>query len=64
MDLKYLQNVRFAGSRVAQLDVDVFNVFNSQTGYNYETRAHAAGFKSPLSFFDPRRVQVALRLVF
>jgi hypothetical protein len=64
MDLKYLQNFRFAKSRTAQIDVDLFNVFNSQTGYNIEPRVHAAGFGTPQSFFDPRRVQVAFRFLF
>ena len=64
MDLKYLQNFRFAKSRIAQIDVDAFNIFNSQTGYNIEPRVHAAGFGQSQSFFDPRRVQVAFRFIF
>jgi hypothetical protein len=64
MDLKYLQNFMLGGNRVAQIDVDVFNVFNSQTGYNIEPRIHAAGYGEPQSFFDPRRVQVAFRFLF
>jgi hypothetical protein len=64
MDLKYLQNFRFDSRRLAQIDVDVFNLFNSQTGYNFEPRVHAAGFGTPQSYFDPRRVQVAVRFLF
>jgi len=64
MDVKYLQNFRFDSHRLAQIDVDVFNLFNSQTGYNIEPRVHAAGFGTPQSFFDPRRVQVAFRFLF
>jgi hypothetical protein len=64
MDLKYLQNFLLGGNRVAQIDVDVFNVFNSQTGYNIEPRIHAAGYGEPQSFFDPRRMQVAFRFLF
>ena len=64
MDLKYIQNLPFAKRYNAQIDVDLFNVFDSQTGYNIEPRVHAAGFGTPLSFFDPRRVQVAFRLNF
>jgi len=64
MDLKYLQNFALGGSRNAQIDVDFFNVFNSQTGYNIEPRVHAAGFGTPQSFFDPRRVQIAFRFLF
>ena len=64
MDLKYMQNLPLAKRYNAQLDIDVFNVGNSQTGYNIEPRAHQAGFGLPQSFFDPRRVQVALRFQF
>jgi hypothetical protein len=64
MDLKYIQNLPLAKRYNAQLDVDVFNVGNSQTGYNIEPRAHNAGFGLPQSFFDPRRVQVAFRFQF
>jgi hypothetical protein len=64
LDLKYLQNFRIDGMRTAQIDVDLFNVFNSQTGYNFEPRSHNAGFGNPQSFFDPRRIQVAFRFLF
>jgi Carboxypeptidase regulatory-like domain len=64
IDLKYLQSLPFAKRYNAQVDVDLFNAFDSQTGYNIEPRVHAAGFGTPQSFFDPRRVQVAFRLIF
>jgi hypothetical protein len=64
MDVKYLQNFQFAKTRTAQIDIDIFNIFNSQTGYNIDPRVHAAGFGQPQSFFDPRRAQIAFRLLF
>jgi hypothetical protein len=64
MDLKYLQSLPIAKRYNAQIDIDLFNAFDSQTRYNIETRAHAAGFGLPQSFFDPRRVQVAFRFIF
>ena len=64
MDLKYIQRLPLRTRYNAQIDVDLFNVFDSQTGYNIEPRSHAAGFGNPLSFFDPRRVQVAFRFNF
>jgi hypothetical protein len=64
MDLNYSQNVRLADRYTGQIAVDVFNLFNSQTGYNIEPRIHAAGYGQPQSFFDPRRVQVAFRFMF
>jgi carboxypeptidase family protein len=64
MDLKYIQNLPFASRYRAQLDIDAFNIFNSQTGYNIEPRLHAAGYGQPQSFFDPWRVQAAFRFIF
>jgi hypothetical protein len=64
MDLKYLQSLPIAKRYNAQIDIDLFNAFDSQTGYNIETRVHSAGFGLPQSFFDPRRVQVAFRFIF
>ena len=64
LDLNYTQEVPVMKRYRAQLVVDAFNLFNKQTGYNIETRVHAAGFGTPLSFFDPRRGQVAVRFTF
>jgi Carboxypeptidase regulatory-like domain len=64
LDLKYLQNFRLDRLRTAQIDIDLFNVFNSQTGYNFDPQSHSAGFGKPQSFFDPRRIQVAFRFLF
>jgi Carboxypeptidase regulatory-like domain len=64
MDLKYVQNLPVAKRYNAQIDMDLFNVFDSQTGYNIEPRFHQAGYGAPQSFFDPRRVQVAFRFIF
>jgi hypothetical protein len=64
MDLNYTQTVKFASRYSGQVGVDVYNLFNSQTGYNIEPRVHSAGFGQPQSFFDPRRVQVTFRLLF
>ncbi len=37
MDLKYIQNFRLGGSLNLQLDADLFNVFDKQTGYNFQS---------------------------
>jgi hypothetical protein len=64
LDLKYIQNVKLAARLNAQLDIDLFNVFDGQTGYNYQPSVHLASFNSARNFYDPRRVQVAFRLIF
>jgi hypothetical protein len=64
LDLDYTQNLRFAKRYNAQIAVDLFNVFNKQTGYNIDPAAHSSTFGSPRSYYDPRRLQVAFRLYF
>jgi len=64
LDLKYIQNARFAKRFTAQFDIDLFNVFNTQTGYNMQPSVHLATFGAARNFYDPRRAQVALRLIF
>ena len=44
--------------------MDLFNVFNNQTPYNYDPAAHSSTFGQPRSYFDPRRVQLAARFQF
>jgi hypothetical protein len=64
LDLKYIQNATILKRYRAQIDVDLFNVFNGQTGYNYQPSVHLASFNSARNFYDPRRVQVAFRFIF
>ena len=64
LDLKYIQNVKLLKRSMAQIDIDLFNVFNGQTGYNRQPSVHLATFGSARNFFDPRRVQVAFRFIF
>jgi hypothetical protein len=64
LDLKYIQNVKIHSRVSAQVDVDLFNVFDTQTGYNIQQSVQSAGFGTPRNFFDPRRAQVAFRLIF
>ena len=48
-----------------QIDADLFNVFNGQTGYNVNPGAHAGpAFGVARNFFDPRRFQIAARMRF
>lgn len=63
LDLDYTQS--FPISRYTlQLQFDVFNAFDKQTGYNYQPAVHSAQFGQARDFFDPRRYQVALRFLF
>jgi hypothetical protein len=62
--LNYTQNVRLMEHLQLQLAADLFNVFNEQTGYNYEPSVHSSTFGLPRDYFDPRRFQLAARLRF
>ena len=44
LDLKYTQGIPLMNFANLQFIVDVFNVLNKQTGYNYETRIGTLGF--------------------
>ncbi len=64
VDLNYTQNFRFGGRYNLQLVGDLFNALDNQTGYNIQPAVHSAGFGTPRSFYDPRRFQIAARLIF
>ena len=64
LDLNYIQNFRLKDRLNLQLALDVFNVFDTQTGYNIEPQAHNSAFGTPRTYFDPRRFQLAARLQF
>jgi hypothetical protein len=64
LDLNYTQNLPFKTRYNPQVSVDLYNVFNSQTGYNYDPSAHSSNFGLPRSYYDPVRVQVAARFQF
>ena len=44
--------------------MDVYNVFNSQTGYNYVSNLQSTLFNTPGSFLSPRRVQISAKFQF
>jgi hypothetical protein len=76
LDLNYTQNIPIGGPFEVQLRADVFNVFDKQTGYNpdpvcrgFSTNGNACPatnltFGVPRNFYDPRRLQVAVKLSF
>jgi Carboxypeptidase regulatory-like domain len=64
MDLNYTQTVKLASHYAFQAAADLYNVTNSQTGYNYEESLHSPLFGQPRSWFNPRRLQVSVRFQF
>jgi hypothetical protein len=64
IDLNYTQNFRFGGRYNVQLRADLFNAFDKQTGYNIQNKVNEGGFGDPRDFFNPRRLQLAVKLEF
>ena len=64
LDLNYTQNFKLGKRINLQLAGDVFNLFDKQTGYSIEPRAHNSLFGQARLNFDPRRAQVAARVQF
>jgi hypothetical protein len=64
VDLNYVQNIPLKGHYRFQAIVDVYNVFNKQTGYNYVSNLQSTLFNTPQSFLSPRRVQVSAKFQF
>jgi hypothetical protein len=64
MDMNYTQDIRLADRLRLQLVGDLYNVFNNQTGYNFNPFLTSALFGTPRSNFEPRRFQFSARLRF
>jgi hypothetical protein len=64
LDLNYTQNFRLRERFNVQVAADLFNVFNKQTGYDFQPSVHSSVFNQPRSYFDPRRLQIAGRFRF
>lgn len=64
LDLNYTQTVNLTGQYAVQVVADVFNIYNEQTGYNIDPNAHASTFETPRNYFNPRRLQLAVRFLF
>ncbi|MEM1201717.1 MAG: TonB-dependent receptor [Acidobacteriota bacterium] len=64
IDVSYTQNFTLGGRYNLQLVADVFNLLDEQTGYNIQNKRNSADFGEPRTFFDPRRLQLAVRFFF
>jgi hypothetical protein len=64
LDLNYTQHIRLTPRYSVQVGVDLFNVFDKQTGYNYDPAFHSATFGTPRTYWDPRHMQLTARFQF
>ena len=60
LDLSYSQRFGFVRGTSVQARIDIFNVFDRQTGYNINPFVNDADFGEARSHFTPRRVQISL----
>ena len=63
LDLNYTQNFPIGRYNI-QVRADVFNVFDEQTGYAIQNKRNSANFGEPRRFYDPRRLQLAVKFLF
>ncbi len=63
-DLNYSQNFEVMNNYTIQLRADLYNVFNSQTGYDIQSKVNSAGFGDPKQFYNPRRLQLTAKAKF
>lgn len=70
LDMRFTWNVPFGGAKRLQATVEAFNIYNRDNvrtvDNQWGTNPEAAGpaFGQPLSYFNPREVQLGLRVVF
>ena len=60
LDLSYSQPFRLPAGMEAKLRLDLFNLFDRQTGYNANPYSRDATFGEARNHFDSRRVQVTV----
>ena len=64
LDLNYVHDFRFADRHNMQLRLDLYNVFDNQTGYNIDPFLSNSTYGEPRSYYRPRRLQVKLTYQF
>lgn len=64
LDLNYTQNFALTETLNAKFRIDVFNLFDRQTGYNVNPYDYQADYGLPRSFYLPRRIQLSVGIDF
>ncbi len=64
MDLNYTQDYVINPELVVKFRADLFNVFDRQTGYDIEPIDFATQYGKPRRWYNPRRVQLSVRVDF
>jgi len=64
LDLNYTQNFEISNDLDLKFRIDIFNVFDNQTGYNPQPRYNSSELGVYRSHENPRRIQATLSLSF
>jgi len=64
LDLNYNQNFTFYDDYVVEFKADLFNVFDNQTGYDYDPYASNTTFGEARELISPRRLQLSVKVEF
>ncbi|OKY25196.1 TonB-dependent receptor [Thalassotalea sp. PP2-459] len=64
MDLNYTQNFTVFDNYTVRFRADLFNVFDNQTGYNYDPFADSENFGKARDLINARRLQLSVNIGF
>jgi hypothetical protein len=64
LDLNYAQSFNLSNDLVLKFTADVYNVFDNQTGYNYDPVVSSSTFGQAQTLINPRRVQLTVNVGF
>ncbi|MEX2963710.1 carboxypeptidase regulatory-like domain-containing protein [Microbulbifer sp. TYP-18] len=64
LDLNYTQNFQVFSDYTLKFRADLFNVFDRQTGYNFDPFVSNETFGEPRNYYAPRRLQLSLGVDF
>jgi hypothetical protein len=64
LDMNYTHNFRFADLHNLQLRLDLYNVFDNQTGYNINPYLSDSTYGEPRNYYRPRRLQLKVTYQF
>ncbi len=64
LDLNYTQDFQLTDDFMLKFRADLFNVFDRQTGYNFNPYAFSDTFGEARDYYNPRRLQVSVAVEF
>ncbi|MEP1384259.1 MAG: TonB-dependent receptor [Paraglaciecola sp.] len=64
LDLSYAQRFQLTDELVLNFNADIYNIFDKQTGYNYDPYVSNTTFGEARNLINPRRVQLSVSIDF